>query len=169
MPIVRNEDHSDIHFIREVNTQTFNTPREADLVDVLREAGKIVVSLVAEADRRIIGHILFSAVTVEGSALKILGLAPMAVLPKYQRHGIGTALIHDGLAECRALGFDAVVVLGHPDYYAKFGFAPASGFGLAPQWEGIPDEAFMAMELREGALNGMRGIVRYADEFNALV
>jgi putative acetyltransferase len=130
MPIVRNEDHSDIHFIHEVNTQTFNTPREADLVDALREAGKIVVSLVAEADRRIIGHILFSAVTVEGSALKILGLAPMAVLPKYQRHGIGTALIHDGLAECRALGFDAVVVLGIPTIIQNSASRPPRGSDL---------------------------------------
>lgn len=147
------------------STSAFNTPAEAALVDTLRSQAAPLVSLVAESDNEIVGHILFSPVTLdEAPAVSLMGLAPMAVQPGLQRHGIGSQLVHAGLEVCRALDVDAVVVLGHPDYYPRFGFRPAVTFGLACEYD-VPDEVFMARELNPGALNTARGIVRYHAAF----
>jgi putative acetyltransferase len=168
MAIIRYEHHSDINEIRLVNERAFKQPDEADLVDELRAAGKIVVSLVAEANRSVVGHILFSRARIEGSSLKVVGLAPMAVLPEHQGRGIGSVLVSEGLNACRSLGYDAVIVLGHPDYYPRFGFLPADRFGLVSQWDAVPGCAFMAIELRADALQGVSGVARYAPEFDRL-
>ena len=93
-----------------------------------------------------------------------MGLAPMAVLPEYQNQGVGSLLVRNGLSECQRAGFDIVVVLGHPRYYPRFGFIPASQKGLSCEYQ-VPDEAFMVIELRPGALNGMSGLVKYQPEF----
>jgi putative acetyltransferase len=122
------------------------------------------------ADYRLVGHVLFTRVTVatdHGDEVGLLGLAPVAVLPSYQGQGVGTMLIEAGLEQLRAAGHPAVVVLGHPSYYPRFGFVPASRFGL--RWEiDAPDEAFMAMELSVGALSGIRGVVRFRPEFSGI-
>ena len=115
-------------------------------------------------------HILFSPVAIDGIAaddLIIFGLAPLAVLPDHQRQGIGTLLIRQGLKECDQLGCKAVVVLGSPHYYGRFGFIPAKTKGLKCEYT-VPDEAFMVLELESGALDGCAGIVKYRSEFNDL-
>jgi putative acetyltransferase len=165
---VRPEGPEDLEAVRRVNTEAFGRTGEADLVDALRAHGKAVVSLVALEEGGVAGHILFSPVEVDGSeGLRMLGLAPMAVLPSLQRRGLGTMLVREGLRLCSDAGYDAVVVLGHPEYYPRFGFVPASTFGLSSEYE-VPDEAFMTLELREGALEGVSGKARFAVEFSEL-
>jgi putative acetyltransferase len=166
---VRRERPGDVLAVRRVNEQAFGRAAEADLVDLLRDKGKVTLSLVAETGDLVAGHILFTPVAIaSGSqAWPALGLGPMAVLPEHQRRGIGSLLIRAGLEECRRAGHGCVVVVGHPEYYPRFGFVPASRHGLA--WEhSAPDEAFMVLALRDGALTGRGGIVRYAREFGAV-
>lgn len=133
----------------------------------LREGGKVTLSLVAVEDDRVVGHILFSPVTIESEAevRAAAGLAPLAVLPELQRSGIGSRLVRAGLEECRNAGHECVVVLGHPDYYPRFGFVPAICYGVRCEFD-VPDEAFMVIELREGALRGRAGTARYQPEFD---
>jgi putative acetyltransferase len=167
MVIVREERLEDIVAVRQVNEQAFGRAAEADLVDALRAHGKAVLSLVAVEADRVIGHVLFSPVTIESDegAFPAVGLAPMAVLPERQRCGIGSLLVKRGLDECRQAGHECVVVLGHPEYYPRFGFAPASRYGIRSEYD-VPDEVFMALELREGALRGRAGVAKYQPEFN---
>lgn len=165
--LVRLEQPRDIPDIHHVNRQAFGTAVEADLVDALRRQAHPFVSLVAIVDDAVAGHILFSPVTLSANAdARIAGLAPMAVLPQRQRQGIGTALVRAGLDECRRLSFESVVVLGHAEYYPRFGFLPASRFGLTCEYD-VPDEAFMAAELTPGALQGKSGVIRYHAAFGA--
>lgn len=164
---IRSERAEDVARIRAVNLAAFETPLEADLVDALRARASPFLSLVAEDvdEDAIVGHILFTPVTLDGSGdLRLMGLAPMAVVPSKQRRGVGGVLIRDGIAHCRSLHVDAIVVLGHAGYYPRFGFAPASRFGLRSEYE-VPDDVFMAMELREGALQGRNGTIRYHPAF----
>jgi putative acetyltransferase len=162
---VRPELPDDATAIRAVNVAAFPTPEEADIVDALRAAHAVVLSLVAvdEDEGRIVGHILFSPVTIDrpGTATVAIGLAPMAVAPSHQRRGIGEQLVRTGLEALRAAGQRAVVVVGHPGYYPRFGFAPGRSFDL--RWEAGHDEAFFALELAPGALAG-GGVVRYRPE-----
>jgi putative acetyltransferase len=167
MIIVRHEKPSDIAAIHHVNEQAFTSPEEADLVDMLRAHGKVSLSLVAVNDDRIVGHILFSPVTIEKAEKTVpaLGLAPMAVLPEFQRQGVGSLLVRSGLAECREASHLVVVVLGHPDYYPRFGFVPSTRHGIKSEFD-VPDEVFMIVELTEGALSDCAGTVKYQPEFN---
>lgn len=169
MLIVRHELPSDLPAVRHVNEEAFGRPAEADLVDALRAAGKAVVSLVAEDEGEVRGHVLFSEVTIEASGLPVNGvaLAPVAVLPAYQRGGLGAALVRAGIEECRRLRYGLAVLVGHPGYYPRFGFRPARERGLVCEFD-VPDEAWMVLELREGALDGAGGRVRFADEFRRL-
>ena len=164
---IRAERAGDESAVRRVNELAFGRAGEADLVDALREAAGAQVSLVAADGGRIVGHILFSPVSIEpeDSSFAASGLAPMAVLPEWQRRGVGSALVRAGLDECRRAGRNAVVVLGHPGYYPRFGFVAASRFGLRCEYP-VPDEAFMAAELAPGALAGRGGLVKYRPEFN---
>jgi putative acetyltransferase len=163
---VRAERPEDYHAVYQVNEQAFGRPEEADLVDALRKSNQPRISLVAEEGGRIVGHIFFSTVQIESetSATAALGLAPMAVLPEFQNQGIGSALVRRGLEECRNMGQEVVVVLGHTEYYPRFGFVPASQKGLSCEYP-VPDEVFMVLELREGALSGREGLVKYGPEF----
>lgn len=162
---IRPEEPGDRAGVRVVNVAAFPTPAEADLVDALRAQARPLVSLVAEEDRAIVGHILFSPVTLPGHpALVLMGLAPMAVTPARQRAGIGSALVRAGLEACRRLPAGAVVVLGHPEYYPRFGFAPGVRSGLGCEYD-VPAEAFMVLELRPGALRGASGKVQYHGAF----
>ncbi len=166
--IIRPEQEADHAAVRAVNTAAFDTAAEADLVDALRTQAQPLVSLVAEEKREVVGHILFSPVTLVGHAgLKLAGLAPMAVTPAYQRKGIGSALVRAGLDYCRREGFVAVIVLGHPEYYPRFGFAPATRFGIGSEYD-VPDEVFMALELQAGVLAGKTGLIKYHDAFAQL-
>ena len=164
---IRSETPEDLEAVRNVNIVAFGRENEANLVDRLRGIGS-TFSFVAVQSDRIVGHIFFSPVVVEGKCsknLSILGLAPVAVLPEYQRQGIGTLLIRQGLKECGRSGFQAVVVLGHPDFYSRFGFIPASRKTLGCEYD-VPDEAFMVLELESGALQDCSGTVKYRSEFS---
>jgi putative acetyltransferase len=164
---VRFEQPGDEAAIRETNELAFGAPLEARLVDTLR-ATPGYLSLVATIEGRVVGHILFTPVTLEPPvACRIAGLAPMAVRPQHQRTGVGGQLIRAGLAECRRLGYSAVVVLGHPEYYPRFGFVPAHTFGLTCEYPS-PPEAFMALELVPGSIPRRSGLVRYLPEFAAV-
>jgi putative acetyltransferase len=162
---IRVEQLGDEPGIREVNEQAFDGPLEARLVDALRGTPDSL-SLVATIDDRVVGHILFTPVTIDPPVdhCRIAGLAPMAVRPGHQRSGVGGQLIRAGLDACRRSGYAAVVVLGHPEYYPRFGFAPAHTFGVRCEFPS-PPEAFMAMELERGALSRVRGLVRYQPQF----
>lgn len=154
--------------ITAVNEAAFPTRAEAHLVSLLQQQVHPLISLVAEDEDAIVGHILFSPVTLGGHPeLMIMGLAPMAVLPAYQRHGIGSALVRAGLDACRKLGAGAVVVLGHPHYYPRFGFVPAVQFGIDSEYE-VPPELFMAIELLPGYLQGACGTIKYHAAFNSV-
>lgn len=165
---VREERAQDRTGVRRVNLSAFETDAEANLVDALREQASPHVSLVAESDGEIVGHIMFSPVTLgEHVRPTIMGLAPMAVLPGHQRQGIGSVLARAGLEGCRRLGCGAVVVLGHPSFYPRFGFRPASQFGVRCEYD-APDEAFMLVELQEGCMRNVGGTASYHPAFRNL-
>jgi putative acetyltransferase len=165
---IRRERPEDVPGIRHVNVAAFDTATERDLVDALRQQAPTAISMVAIEDDAVVGHILFSPVTLSSHPdLPMMGLAPMAVVPERQRQGIGSALVRAGLDECRRSGIAAVIVLGHPEFYPKFGFVPASVFGLISGYD-VPDEVFMALELDTGALEGKRGTVKYHPAFATL-
>ena len=167
MLVFRPEAPEDSAAIRNVNEEAFGSSVEADLVEKLRSRQAYTISLVATDGDKVIGHILFSPVTIESgnTSFGALGLGPMAVLPSYQRKGVGSQLVRAGLQECKRLGHEIVVVLGHPDYYPRFGFVPAKPRGIECAFE-VPDEAWMILELHEGALSGRSGVVKYQPEFN---
>ena len=160
--VVRDERPEDLAAIRAVNDAAFDQPLEGRIVDALRAHGAVRLSLVAEVDGRIVGHILFSPVTSAGA--EGLGLGPMAVLPDQQRRGVGAALIDAGMARLRAAGCPFVVVLGHDGYYTRFGFVPASRHGLRCEWD-VPDQAFMVLVLDPVATTAAAGLIRYRPEF----
>jgi putative acetyltransferase len=166
---IRPETKEDIGKIWQVHASAFDTEAEANLVDNLRKSAAPLISLVAEANKKIVGHILFSPITLSGKSkeVKIAGLAPMAVMPDYQKQGIGTALVKKGLKHCKSKGYQAAVVLGHPDYYPKFGFVPSSRFGIKSEYD-VPDEVFMVKELVTGILTGYKGVVKYHSLFAQL-
>jgi putative acetyltransferase len=166
MLIIRQETPEDVAAIRHVNEEAFGQKEEAEIIEKLRSRGALTVSLVAVQGNEIVGHISFSPVKVESehSSFEAISLAPMAILPAYQRQGIGSQLVRAGLEECRRIGHELVVVLGHPNYYPRFGFVPASTYGIKSEYD-VPDEAFMVLELRQGAYSGRSGIVKYQPEF----
>jgi predicted N-acetyltransferase YhbS len=162
---IRRESPADVDGVRNVHVRAFGRETEADLVDLLRNRGRAAVAMVALAHGRTVGHILFSPVTVENAfeSFRAAGLAPLAVLPDFQNHGIGSRLILTGLDECRGAGLDAVVVLGHPGYYPRFGFSRAKDSRLTNEYGA--DDSFMVVELKGGVLSRIGGLVRYALEF----
>ncbi len=165
-PVIRPETGRDIESVRRVNRRAFETGAEAELVDLLRARGKLLVSLIAEWDGRIVGAVAFSRVTLAGPPGPAgVGLGPLAVEPSFQRKGFGSMLVRAGLEKCCADGFGYSVVLGHPDYYPRFGFISAGRFGLQCVWK-VPEGAFMALELAPGALAGISGLVKYEPEFD---
>ena len=168
MLTVRPEEAADQQAVHRLLCNAFPEDAEARLVQALRKQASPLLSLVAEQDDLLCGHILFSPVSLNsaGDSL-IMGLAPMAVEPGQQSRGIGSQLVNAGLSACRDLGAIAVVVLGHPDYYPRFGFRVASEFGLSCDYE-VPDEAFMALELRPGSLDRLSGTVQYHPCFDTL-
>jgi len=163
---IREEQPLDIETIREVNIRAFGQNQEADIVDKLRQNCNELMSLVATIQDQIVGHILFSPVKIENEDRTIwgMGLAPMAVLPEYQRQGIGSELIRTGIARMKSKGCPFVIVLGHAEYYPRFGFKPASGFGIWSEWD-VPDDAFMILVFNESEIRGSAGVARYRPEF----
>ena len=162
---IRPEEPADRSAIHGVHAASFPSAGEARLVDALRAAGVLRVSLVAIEEGEVVGHVAFSSVSVPG-ATDGIGLAPLAVLPAHRRRGIGEELIRAGLAASERAGCGFVVVLGDPDYYGRCGFTSASGWGLGDEYDG--GDAFQALELRIGAIPSGGGLVRYAPEFAAM-
>ena len=163
---VRPETPADIPAIHAVEQAAFGRTAEADLVDLCRARGRVALSLVAlDQEQQVIGHVLFTPVTLDPPhpGWQGLGLGPVAVLPAFQRRGVGSRLITLGLEICRQNGFDFVVLLGSPRYYCLFGFIPGREFGLSSDY-GAGDE-FQARELRPGVLRGARAVVKYVPEF----
>ena len=170
MLTIRPETAADLDSIRYVNKQAFGGDKEAVLVDRLRRRGVLPVSLVADQDGEVVGHIAFNPVTVEGDGVcfEAATLAPLAVLPSCQKQGIGRQLIKSGIERCRELGVDIIFLVGHPEYYPRFGFVLAGPKGISCEFE-VPEEAFMVLELREGAIAGRKGILKFQPEFQDAV
>jgi putative acetyltransferase len=166
-PLIRPETTADHAAIREVNRTAFGGEAEARLVDALRLGGYARVSLVAELDGRVVGHILFSAMTIATPRgnIEALALAPMAVVPSHQRRGIGSSLVGEGLRACREAGHRIVIVVGHPAFYPRFGFSAKLAEPLESPYSG---PAFMGVELVPHALQGIEGEVRFPPPFDGL-
>lgn len=164
---VRPEGPEDHAAVREIQRLAFGRPNEAELVDALRAVADPQISLVAEQDARVLGHVFFSPVCIRGGATRgaAIALGPIGVLPERQNQGVGSRLVRAGLDACLAIGQRVVFVLGHRRYYPRFGFAPAVSRGLRSEYS-VPDEAFMVVELEPGALVGLSGVVSYLPEFS---
>lgn len=169
MIIIRPEHSEDFSTVFTIHQRAFGRPEEAELVEKLRSAADPQISLVAELNGQVVGHIFFSPVTITDgdSSFVALGLAPMAVLPELQNQGVGSLLVKAGLDAVRCMQQHLVVVLGHPEFYPRFGFEIASRKGLRCEFP-APDEAFMVIELDPDALRGRTGIVKYLPEFSAV-
>jgi len=168
MELIRPETADDAPAVRHVHEAAFRTSAEADLVERLRASSKAVIALVAEDEGQIVGHILFSPVTLVPLAGTVgLGLAPVAVLPDHEKHGVGRRLVQNGLAECRKWGADFVVVLGDPAYYSRFGFGPASEHELKNEYGA--GEEFMVFALKKDELPPHGTLIQYAPEFKGHV
>ncbi|PCI82154.1 MAG: GNAT family N-acetyltransferase [SAR86 cluster bacterium] len=166
--IIRAENKEDFAAVQAIHLSAFPEAGESKLVTRLRENAQPIISLVAEVDGELVGHILFSPVTLDSkSSLQLMGLAPMAVLPSQQRQGIGCALVKAGLAQCLLTKNGAVAVLGHPDFYPKFGFEPSTSFAIKSEYD-VPAEVFMVVELEKDYLNGCSGTISYHEEFKSL-
>lgn len=174
MPIeIREELPEDIAAIREVNRRAFGQDQEANLVDALRSNGAALLSLVATSDGEVVGHIMYSPATIgdedPNSALNVkgAGLAPMAVLPEHQRRGIGSRLIEAGTQKLRDSGLPFIIILGHPNYYPRFGFEPANTFNIKCEWD-VPPEAFMILVLDHSKMHHISGLAKYRPEFSTV-
>ena len=169
MITIRPEQNLDYSTIYEVNKLAFGKENEPRLVEILRQSPGFIpeLSLVAVSEDQVVGHILFSPVVIETSTgdISILALAPMAVRPEFQNQGIGSELVRQGLEACRRLGCRMVVVLGHSNYYPRFGFEPARPKGISAPFP-VPDESWMVIELERGALSGVQGTVRFPPAFD---
>jgi len=167
--IVRPERPADHAAVATINLAAFHPSEgEAVLVDRLREHGKVLLSLVAEEEKQVVGHILFSPAVLKmeaGGELAIAALGPVAVEPAWQNKGIGSELIRTGLAWLKKQGWAACMLLGHPTYYPRFGFRPAHELGIRLLWE-VPLPAFMILGLQPGALEGAAGVAEFAPEFD---
>ncbi|MEW4529346.1 N-acetyltransferase [Maioricimonas sp. JC845] len=164
---IRPETSQDRAAVRHVNEAAFQSTAEPELVEDLHESGDVVCALVAEVDGQVVGHILFSRQAIEtttGESRPAVSLAPMAVLPEFQKQGIGSRLVREGLAACRNAGERIVTVLGHPAYYPRFGFAAELARRLDSPFDG--GDAWMALELVPGTLDDVAGTVRFAEPFN---
>jgi putative acetyltransferase len=168
VPIIRGERPEDAQGIRSLLEAVFPTTEEAELVDRLRRSCPDCLGLVAVEDDALVGHVVFTPVTLqtEAGVVEGSGLAPLAVRPDRQRRGIGTALVHAGLDHLRAAHCPFVVVLGHPTYYPRFGFVPASRLGVRCQWDQVPDDAFMILALAPDRVPASGGLAQYRPEFD---
>jgi putative acetyltransferase len=159
------ERADDIASVREVNRRAFGQELEANIVDALRSNGAALLSLVAKVNGQVVGHIMYSPLLVND--VEGAGLGPMAVLPEHQRQGIGSKLIEAGTRTLKEAGCPFIVVLGHADYYPRFGFVPASTRGITCEWN-VPDNAFLVLPLDQAKMERVSGLARYRHEFSTV-
>jgi putative acetyltransferase len=162
---IRPEEPADVEAIREVNRRAFGQDQEGRIVDALRANGAVLISLVAVEQGRIVGHILYSLARIGDLGGAALG--PMAVAPEAQRRGIGTRLVEAGNTFLASSGCPFVVVVGHPEFYPRFGFTPARARGITCKWD-VPDDVFMVLVLDEARMKGVTGAVAYRPEFSTV-
>jgi putative acetyltransferase len=162
---IREELPEDLAAIREVNNRAFGQVQEGNIVDALRSNGATLLSLVATVDGQLVGHIMYSPITIGDATGAALG--PMSVLPEHQRHGIGSKLVETGNEKLKDAGYPFIIVLGHANFYPRFGFKPASTFGVKCEWP-VPDDAFMLLILDETKLQGVSGLAKYRKEFSTV-
>lgn len=163
---IREEAEDDPQYIRAIHIEAFGQTNEGNLVDELRSDKAVTASLVAELKGRLIGHILFSLMTInrDDKTERIAGIGPMAVRPPHQKKGVGTHLVKEGIAECRRQRIELVCVLGHPEFYARFGFEPAHQYNLSCEFE-APPEVFRVLFLKDSARSKYQGRLHYHPEF----
>lgn len=164
---IRNENRQDWPAVDALLRAAFPTDAEALLVARLRRAASPLLSLVAADGDEIIAHILFTPVTLNGAKTLLMGLAPMAVLPERQHQGIGSALVNAGLQQCKLLKASTVFVLGHANYYPRFGFHPTAPFGISSEYD-VHAENFMMAQLDNEQGELPHGIIRFHPEFNSM-
>jgi putative acetyltransferase len=162
---IREDRPSDIPAIRDLNRRAFEQDQEADIVDALRSNGAALLSLVATLNDRVVGHIMYSPLEV--GPVTGAGLGPMAVLPEHQRQGIGSKLIEAGNRQLREAGCPFIVVVGHADYYPRFGFRPARAHGITCEWE-VPDDVFLVLVFDPEKMQGVSGLAKYRHEFSTV-
>jgi len=162
---IREERLGDIPAIRDLNKRAFDQAQEANIVDALRSNGAALLSLVATLNDRIVGHIMYSPAEV--GQVTGAGLGPMAVLPEHQRQGIGGKLIEAGNRKLKDAGCPFIVVVGHADYYPRFGFRPARPLGITSEWE-VPDNVFLIAVLDPEKMQGVAGMIKYRHEFSTV-
>jgi len=164
---IRQESSNDHKQVYNIHEQAFGQKEEPEIVERIRKGQFFVpeLSLVAEMENQVVGHILYSKIKINCTPeFECLALAPVAVLPAFQKQGIGKQLVRAGLKIAKDLDFEAVIVLGHKEYYPKFGFQKAATWSILCPFE-VPDEHFMAIELKAGVLEGKAGTVVYPAEF----
>jgi putative acetyltransferase len=162
---IREEHPRDVTAIRDMHKRAFGQDQEGNIVDALRSNGAALLSMVATLDGRVVGHIIYSSLSVGDISGAALG--PIAVLPEHQRQGIGSRLVETGNRKLKEAGCPFVVVVGHADYYPRFGFRPASSYGIACEWE-VPDNVFMVLVLDPGKMHGVSGLAKYRPEFSTV-
>jgi putative acetyltransferase len=162
---VREERPGDVAAVREVNNLAFGQDQEGNIVDALRSNGGALLSLVATLDGRVVGHIMYSPLSV-GGEITGAALGPMAVVPEHQRQGIGSKLVEAGNRKLKDTGCPFIIVVGHANYYPRFGFRPASTQGIKCEWE-VPDDVFMLLVLDQAKMQGVSGLAKYRHEFSS--
>jgi putative acetyltransferase len=163
---IREERPDDVAAVRELNRRAFGQDQESNIVDALRANGAALLSLVATVDDRVVGHIMYSPLFI-GDNASGAALGPMAVLPERQRQGIGSKLIEAGNRKLKDAGCPFIIVVGHADYYPRFGFRPASEHGIKCEWD-VPDDVFMLLVLDQAKMEGVSGLAMYRHEFSSV-
>ena len=164
---IREEKPGDISAIHELNKLAFEQEQEANIVDELRSNGSARLSLVAVVEGRVVGHIMYSPITI-GGTVEGAALGPMAVLPEYQGKGVGSELVRNGNQRLKNDGCPYIIVLGHAQYYPRFGFKPARAHGITCEWN-VPDNVFMLLVLDDAKMRGVSGLAKYRHEFSSVV
>ena len=162
---IRHELPDDVAAIRDVNKRAFGQDQEGNIVDALRSNGAALLSLVAALNSEIVGHIMFSPISVGDATGAALG--PRAVLPEQQRTGIGSKLVEAGIRALKDAGYPFIIVLGHTNYYPRFGFVPASRLGICCEWQ-VSDDVFMVLVLDQAKMAGVSGLAKYRHEFSTV-
>jgi putative acetyltransferase len=162
---IREDRADDVAAVRELNRRAFGQDQESNIVDALRANGAALLSLVATLNDRVVGHIMYSRAVIGGS-VRGAALGPMAVLPEFQRQGIGSELVEAGNQKLKDSGCPFIIVVGHADYYPRFGFRPASEHGIQCEWD-VPDDVFMLHILDEAKMAGVSGLAKYRHEFSS--